>query len=255
MKLRESNIKRAIKQLFLKKKKNLVLLEPRPGLGDSIICAGLVKALSLRHPDTFFYYACTGKNTFHTISWILANNPNVYPVQTSGGKEARQLADFWNCQHWEIGINNLDYMKFDQHYYSQYQIPFSKRWDYGSITPGPKAYNLLKELNPNEDNFILVCDMRSSNQNYALTISNPKNLRIIKVFPATQNLCDWLLLAKKASEIHTVDTSFIHLVESFFYNSTDHPELHFHLARRAGTEFTRKLPWKTIYYPLLHQEI
>ena len=248
MKFRESNIKRAFKNLFLRRKKLLAILEPRPGLGDSIICVGLVRTIAQNHPEIFFYYACTGRNTFHTIAWLLIDLPNVFPVQTSGSKEARQLADFWNCQHLEICVNKIEYMKFDQCYYSKYNIPFSKRWENAIIKPGPKAKELLAAVNPGRQEFLLVCDMQSSNQEYTLNIQNPNNLRIIKVHPASNNLCDWLLLAECATEIHTIDTSFIHLLESYFYNSKKHPILFFHLARKAGTEFTRKLPWEIIQY-------
>ena len=42
----ESNIKRAIKNVFLKRQSNVVLLEPHFGLGDNLICIGLIRSIA-----------------------------------------------------------------------------------------------------------------------------------------------------------------------------------------------------------------
>ncbi len=245
---RESNIKRALKNIFFKRRKNIVVLEPRAGLGDCLICIGLLKQLAKKNPNTFYYFACIAPNSYHTIFWILNEIHNVCPIPVSGGKEARQLSGFWNCQHQEIGASFVDLKKFDASHYEQLNIPFSFRWEAGQIKPGPRSNELFKTLNPNNDNFILVCNTASSNVSFKLKIDNPSNYKVIYIYPATNNLCDWIDLMKAANEIHTIDTSFIHLVESFFYGANDYPKLFFHLARPSGTEFTRKLQWIMVAY-------
>lgn len=247
--LRESNIKRALKNIFLKRRKNIAVLEPRPGLGDSLICMGLVKQLAKKNPDKIFYYACITPKNYHTISWILNKVQNVYPILVSGGKESRQLSGFLNCQHISIGADYVDLKRFDASYYEQLNIPFSYRWELGQIKPGPRSIELFNKLNPKKEKYILICNTASSNRSYELKIDIPtKEYKLINVNPATNNLCDWVDLMNCASEIHTIDTSFIHLVESHFYGAQSLPGLFFHLARPAGTEFTRKLPWSLISY-------
>jgi len=245
---RESNIKRALKNLFLRRKRQIVMLEPRAGLGDSLICIGLIKELAKQHPDKFFYYACIAPHSYHTIAWILNELSNVYPIPVKGGKEARQLSGFWNCQHWEIGANFVELKKFDASYYEQLKIPFALRWELRQIKPGPQSKVLMDKLNPHHEEYIIACNMASSNVSFNLKIDNPNNKKIIYVHPATNNLCDWVDLMQGAIEIHTIDTSFIHLVESYFYKSESHPTLFFHRARPSETEFTRLLPWHTISY-------
>ena len=245
---RESNIKRALKNLFLRRKSGIVMLEPRAGLGDTLICAGLIKELANRNPNKFFYYACIAPKSFHTISWILSELSNVYPIPVKGGKEARQLAGFWNCEHWEIGASYVDLKRFDESYYEQLKVPFRFRWEENQIKSGPQAKKLLEKINPNKDEYILVCNTASSDVSYDLIIPNLRNIKVIYVYPATNNLCDWVELMNEASEIHTIDTSFIHLVEGYFYKSESHPKLYFHLARPSGTEFTRLLPWTLVPY-------
>ena len=245
---RESNIKRALKNLFLRRKRDIVVLESRAGLGDILICIGLVKQLAKQNPEKFFYLACIAPNSYHTVSWILNEVNNLYPIPVKGGKEARQLSGFWNCQHVEIGASYIDLKRFDASYYEQLNIAFSLRWEASQIKPGPRSHELLTTLNPDKNQYILVCNVASSDKSFTLKINNPENYKIIYVYPATNNLCDWIGLMRGAKEIHTIDTSFIHLAESLFFGDESYPKLFFHLARPSGTEFTRKLPWSSISY-------
>ena len=224
------------------------MLEPRAGLGDTIICIGLIRELAKQNPNKFFYYACIAPNSFQTIAWILSDVVNVYPIPVKGGKEARQLAGFWNCDHREIGASYVELQRFDQSYYDQLHIPFKARWERGHVKPGPQSKDLFLRLNPKGEDYILVCNQASSNMSYDLMIDNPDNKKIIYIHPATNNLCDWIDLINQALEIHTIDTSIIHLIESHFYKINTLPKLYFHLARPSGTEFTRLLPWTLVPY-------
>lgn len=107
MKFRETNIKRAIKNLFLPKKNNVIVVEPHLGLGDGIICLGLVRELSRRHPDYRFYYACLHR-CYHTLAWMFQDLNNVYLFAVNSGREARQFAGFLNARYLPIGIHHVD---------------------------------------------------------------------------------------------------------------------------------------------------
>ena len=65
--------------------------------------------------------------------------------------------------------------------------------------------------------------------------------------PLTNNIFDWTKLVLHADEIHTIDTAFVHFVESTLYQK-EAPALYYHLARQSPTEFTRRLPWQVITY-------
>lgn len=142
----------------------------------------------------------------------------------------------------------MELAKFDASYYEQLNVPFELRWKSGQIKPGPRSKELLKELNVDNTKYMLICNQASSDMRFNLKLDNPEKLKQIYVYPATNNLCDWANLIENASQIHTIDTSFIHLVESYFYGVKSHPQLFFHLARPSGTEFTRKLHWTSISY-------
>lgn len=216
------------------------------GLGDNLICLGLVKTIAARHPDKTFYYVCL-KNYFHSVAWMLQDLNNVFPLAVNSGREARQYADFKNASYLPIGIMNVDIRQFDQSFYAQHQVPFSARWDLAKSPAGLNSESLFQKLNPNNLPFILVCVKDSSGENYDLEVSNPSKCLVIQVCAATNNIFDWVDLVLGAQEIHTVDTGFIHFVENTLDPDTE-KKLYFHRIRKSPTEFTRRLPWKEVLY-------
>ena len=54
---RHTNFRRALKNLFSRPQKNVVVIEPNLGLGDSIIALGLVRELSAKTPIQNFIIA------------------------------------------------------------------------------------------------------------------------------------------------------------------------------------------------------
>lgn len=246
MKLRDSNLKLALKNLFLPKRKNWVVLEPHMGLGDSLICVSLIKTMAFRSPETTFLYACL-PHYFHSVAWMFKDIANVFPLVVSSGREARQYAQFKNVRYEPVGIKNVDIQKFDQSFYQQHQIPFETRWELAKTSAGPKSRELFEKLNPKNIAYMLVCKTDSSNRSHQMNISNEENLLIIEVEPKTNNIFDWTELVLAAKEIHTIDTAFIHLVENILDVNTN-KKLCFHKIRQSPTEFTRRLPWNEILY-------
>lgn len=246
MKFSESNLKKSLKNIFLSNRKDVYLLEPQLGLGDSLINIGLIKTLSLNNPGNFYYYACL-PSSLHSVNWMFRDLPNIYPTPVNSGKEARQLADFYNCKHIFIGGPNLEQKRFDEFYYAQHQVPFESRWALASVPSGPNADFLFNKLNPNNDPYILVNATQSGNIKHNLRINNLMGKKVIEVFPATKNIYDWSTLVLNADEIHTIDTSFVHFVENIYAQSS-RLGLFYHLARISNTEFTRRLPWQSIEY-------
>jgi len=246
MLLKHSNIKLALKNLFLPRRKNCIVLEPNTGLGDSLICSGLVKTIATRSPEKTFYYACLRQN-FHSVCWMLQDLHNVFPLAVNSGREARQYAGFKNASYLPIGVQGVDIRRFDEFFYQQHQVPFDVRWDLANTPAGPSSKALYAKLNPKNIPYILVCTDDSSGEEYQLDIPGIPNLLAIKVHRATHNIFDWTDLVLGAQEIHTVDTAFIHLVENILSVDTS-IKLLFHRIRQSPTEFTRRLPWQEILY-------
>ena len=246
MSFKDSNIKLAFKNLFLPRRKNCVVLEPHMGLGDSLICLGLIKTIAEREPTQTFYYACL-PSYFHSVAWMLQGLNNVFPIPVNSGREARQYAEFKNATYLPIGIHDVDIRRFDEFFYAQHQVLFDQRWELATTPTGPNSQHLLNQLNPEHRPFLLVCKKDSSGKAHQLNVTNQDSLLVIEVHPATNNIFDWTDLVLGAQEIHTIDTAFIHFVENTLKADSD-KKLCFHRIRQSPTEFTRRLPWQELLY-------
>jgi hypothetical protein len=247
MKFRETNLKRSLKHIFLKRNANIVVIESHLGLGDHLICQGLVREIARREPNKIFYFACLPRN-YHSVTWMFQDLDNLFVFCVSSGREARQYSGFLNASIIYIGIKNVELQRFDEFFYEQHQIPFNLRWTNAKVFPGPHSENLYQQLNSGNDKYILVCDESSSGiLNKELKIRNTLNLKVIKTFPASNNIYDWTTLILKATEIHSIDTSFLHLVESVLYDQQPMP-LYYHKIRTTIGKFSRRLPWQEIEY-------
>jgi hypothetical protein len=246
MKFRDTNVKRTIKNLIFPRKNDVVVLEPHLGLGDGIVCLGLVRELSKRHPKVKFYYACLHR-CYQSLAWMFQDLDNIYLFAVESGREARQLAGFLNAAYLPIGIVDVDIKRFDAYFYQQHQVDFSLRWSSPQVRPGPRADELFERLNSHGEPYLLTCSSESGLVSYELKITNPNAKKIITVTPLTNNIFDWVNLVLKADEIHTIDTAFVHLVESLLEPDSQ-KKLYYHLARQSPTEFTRRLPWKVVSY-------
>ena len=245
MKFRETNLKRALKNCFLRRKKDLYVIEQHLGLGDHLICIGLIRAL-VKDTDKTFYLACLPQN-YHSVTWMFKDLSNLFIFTVSSGREARQFSGFLNAQLLQIGVNDVDVHRFDAFFYEQHHVPFDLRWQNAYVSPGPNSEKLYEQLVPNQEKFMLVCDASSSGKSSGLKIENPHHLKMIYVFPATNNIFDWTKLILQASEIHSIDTSFLHLVENIFYQQPNVP-LHYHKTRKTIGHFSRRLPWQEVNY-------
>lgn len=242
----ESNIKRAIKNLITRPNPNIAILEFHMGLGDNLVCIGLVRELVRKNPQTVFYYPCP-KSSFHTISWIYHDLKNIYPFAIQHAREIKQFVGFMNGVLIQVGHVGVDIKQFDASFYAQHNVPFEVRWTGAKVAPGPQSEALYDTLNPLDEAYILVCTTQSGGKKYSLNIPNPRQRKVIEVHAATPNLYDWMKLTLRAEEIHTIDTSYVHFVESVLHGQPP-PKLFYHLARPSETEFTRKLPWTTLTY-------
>lgn len=247
--LHESNIKRAIKHLFLRRRQDIVVIEPRFGLGDSIVNSGLVHYLAVNNPHKVYYYVCPNPAYYHSVRWMLFTLNNVCTIRAQHGREARQLSGFWNATYLGIGVKNIQnyFGAWDQYFYRQGGVPFEMRWEMALAPAGSGSDELYDRLNPSNEDYLLVCHTHSSGVKNHLRINNPNNKKIIEVFPATNNLFDWTRLIFEADEIHTVDTAFLHLVESCLYKKPG-PDLYYHLCKGPSRGFSSRLPWVEIAY-------
>lgn len=188
--------------------KSLLLLG-HMGIGDLLLCNGLIRTLSEK------YFAidiiCFEKNKKTSLQ-MFEDKTNIDFIGVNTDEEARNL--FFNNKMLytdSISLGNFgkNFMKnseyFDESFYKQADVSYEDRW---------KKFKIGYESKYIEnENFAFIHDASSNGNN--LTIDKKyidKTLTIIKP-EANMGFFDYIPYIKKAKEIHCIDSSFAILVE------------------------------------------
>lgn len=180
------------------------------GLGDMIICNGMVRELAKQYEK--IYLPCYVSNG-PSVSFMFSDLPNVIIQEIYGPNEIFTLQMHHEAQGNKVlklgiylGEPHLDPETFDQMFYRQAGVEFSKRWDGFKIPPQ------ILDVPIFEKTIAFICD--SDERGFRIDDSKI-NPEIIKVRPwHSSTIFDFIPYISKASEIHCIDTSWLHLVES-----------------------------------------
>jgi hypothetical protein len=183
------------------------------GLGDHIICNGLVREICNNSKNSFLLPA--KKHNFETVEFMFRDLKNLIVVPVAGDECIGSLSSELNCKVLTIGHQFLNsYKKFDQSFYDQLNINFNKRWSSFSVTRDLEREAELYDRSNAKDNFIFVHDDQDRNMNIDAKYLQDKN--IIKADRKMTNIIfDYLSILENAKEIHCIESSFLFLVDSF----------------------------------------
>lgn len=228
----------------LKKEKEIVLFH-HLGLGDSIVCNGMVNYISHQFNRV---YLVVHERYFDQIKFLYSNNEKIGLVSVSSDND-KKLFDFTKKNNLKILKVGFEYRKrgpFNIMLYKQLNLDFKISFKYfNPPSDEEKSEKLeihLKKYYSIKEDFILVHD-QSDDTNYDLKInSNIGLIKIEKDSDIFKNLFLYIPLIKKAKEIHCVDSSFIHLVEHVETNS----KLYYHTNRNSNINLTKD--WIKINY-------
>jgi hypothetical protein len=183
------------------------------GLGDHIICNGLIRNI-ISINETYMMFV--KPHNFNSVSFMFRDILNLKYIQTDDAGAINTLnlnSDINNKII--IGFSSKFGISWDEFFYYQHSIDFKKRWSDFKITRDyHREFNLFNKLNPNNENFILI--HKNGSDSIDRINNQILNDKIKKIFVEnlTGNIFDYLLLAEKADEIHCIDSSFIHLIDS-----------------------------------------
>lgn len=227
------------------------------GLGDHIICNGLVRFIQRKEPKRIVLVVKESNRNnvsrmYRDCGWI-----DYHPVETDH--------EFYNYHknNPQIKLLRVEYDKklhfaFDRSFYESVGVSFKERWDSWYLERDFEQENLLKrEINLPKD-FIFVHDQSSSGK-FDLKIDS--DLPVIKLskLQCEKSIFDWMGVIEDAKEIHCIDSSIIHLINSM---PDIKSELYFHsvkdtrwmtvdgvgLPLQNGLGFKKKDEWKYIRY-------
>ena len=193
------------------------------GLGDHIICNGLVRNIYKNYAASFpeIFLFCKDVN-FKSVAFMYSDLKHLQIIKVKNDKGVKDyLKRLNNYKLKKIGFEFRDLKNryFDQDFYKIAGIDFNKRWDDFSVI---RNYNREKELfqrlelKPLE--YIFLHDNINRNfkidQKYVIN----KNKKIIKPF-GTETIFDWCTVLENAKEIHCIDSSFRLLADSLQLNT------------------------------------
>jgi hypothetical protein len=229
------------------------------GLGDHIICNGLVRELCKTQERVYYFVK---NHNMDSVSFMYRDEPKIELVGVEDDWEVPgKLKN--DIDLLKIGFEHLQTRgnNFDASFYKQIGLDFSLRWEGFYVERDHQAEcQLLKELNPNNEPYAFVHDDPSrglfadlSVVQKGLTIIKPSNCFLngrLKPEFEKYNLFHWIGVLETSEEIHCMDSSFKCLIESF--PNLKHPKLFFHRYIKGPYEVcTTRQNWVIIKTPSL----
>ena len=209
------------------------------GLGDHIICNGLVRQLG---SATRFMPMASELGAANTLVVKHSNLDNVMRMFRDINLTFAPVSESHQTFYGEVNLgwlaNGDRTLNFDETFYKHAGVDFSHRWDSFHIERDYKQEKLVSDYLNLPPRFALVNDVASAGKaNVNIQTELPK-IHLTRPL-VEKSMFDWMEVIERATEIHCINSSFVHLVDSmnpkaklFFYD--DRPEL----------PFTRRLEWE-----------
>jgi len=226
------------------KKEKKIFLHHHLGLGDHIICNGLVNVLSKKYSILLIvkYKNYSSVRHLYKESKKVRVIPLLSFLTKTIHRERRvtlKLGKVFNRNVLFVGFQkNSTLINWDKNFYDQVNIPFKERYQEFYV---PKY---KKVINVPENDFRLI-HSKSSTGEYNLKIKNADIQNIFVTKSKNRNIFAYTKLIEEATEIHCIDSAFIHLVDSYDLKNT---KLFYHNIRKADVYFTFNNSWEVVNY-------
>jgi hypothetical protein len=203
------------------------------GLGDHIICNGLVRSL-IRENETYTMFV-KGHNKktvefmyrdLKNLNFMVANDYDVkrFFNQNNISESDKIIAGFT----WISGSKS-----FDESFYLQNDVPISKRWEKFYVNRDlSKEKELFYKFDVVEGNYVFIHDDSTRNYNINEDLIINKNLKIVRpVLGLTENVFDYCYLMQNSLESHFIDSSFRLIFDSLKLRNTN---IFYHIKMKGG---------------------
>lgn len=224
---------------------NTFYLYTHLGLGDIILCNGLIRNVCKQKQHVTIF--CKPKY-YVSVSYMLRDlqNLNILPYDDTQAIEHIQNISKDNVYY--VGHHNIDNLiqtfTFDECFYKQIGLNFERRWsDFFILRDINLEDSFFKQVAPKQP-YVFIHDDFDRGFHIDETYVN-KNLQIFRP-TISDNIFKYCKIIENASEIHCMDSSFKHIVDSL---PIQHNKLFYHLYIRGTNNraYTQsKLDWKKI---------
>lgn len=224
-----------------------VIIQPHLGLGDTIICNGLINKLS----ESFDVIYLPIKDRYaEMIKYLFKDNNKLNFFEVSYSNSTYDVLSFGNKNKvpiLRIGFEKQKNNPFNTWFYDQTGIDYKISYEMFRLPKNEKQsielYNHLLEYYKieNEDYNLVHCE--SYNKNFDLKeINNFKNIFVSKESDLFKNMFLYEKVIKNAKEIHCINSSFFHLVDRLPTNA----RLYYHNVRHSNFYMSEK--WNLVKY-------
>lgn len=188
------------------------------GLGDHIICNGMIRYFCKKYDNVVIFCKT---NYYDNVSYMYRdlNNLEIFNFSDDFG-----VVEFIN-QNSNVknnlikpGFENLDScldrMTFDEAFYYLAGLDFKIRFDEFYFERDlEKEDEVCKTLNPNNEKYIFVLD--DVKRGYSIDMSKVTDKYKVITNDFRFGLFDFIKLLENAEEIHTMQTGFLDLINSY----------------------------------------
>jgi hypothetical protein len=179
------------------------------GLGDHIICNGMVRHFYERNNDM---QLCVAFSNARNVEHMYRDLPSLQLIQINKPTDA----DYLGTDVMRIGFDKLPkyfgQMSFDRAFYDIAKLDFNIRFDkFGFERDYDREQQLIKELNPEGEPFIFIHDAPDKGFNIRTPDTKYKIIRNDLRFL----IFDYIGLIEAAEEVHFMQSSFKELICSY----------------------------------------
>ena len=220
------------------------------GLGDHIILNGLIR--NIVDTKSIYFIFCKKQN-IDSIEFMFNDLENVHILSVNSDADVLTfLKSKKDINLIKIGHENLEFFKrfynctWDESFYRQMNIDFKERWDSFYYVRDTETENdLFCKLNPDNEKFVLIHNIDSTGTdriNYKIISPSYKKIFVTK----SKTIFDYGKLIEDAEEIHCIDSSFKHLVDSLDTNALLFYHKHYNLRSSSLDTHIHKKNWKLL---------
>jgi len=230
-----------------------ILLYHHLGLGDHIICNGLVREYCKKYEQVAIF---SKPHNYASVSFMFRDLPNLTVIQ-GDDKFARR---FMLLNKFRLARPRYDYVKivsheflerhqnssFDKEFYKIAGIDFVKKWD-SFFVKRERERELFNQVVQKGDYIFVhedvprgyIVNKKLIRKDYAIFIPERKS---------TDNIFDYCTIIEEAKEVHVIDSSFLSLIDCLPYKNKAQ-KLYFHQYARENNSYvipTLKKKWNII---------
>lgn len=196
-------------------KKSTLHVHHHLGLGDHIICNGLIRSLVDSKGKISLFVR---ENNFPRVRRMYDNDPRiefvVVPMTTNECRFVDGYIDSCGGDLLRLGFDQIQKsssLNFDQVFYIFAGVPFDNRWTKFYIRRDHREeQRVLSKLNPTGEAYMFVHDDPS--RGFSFDPPNSGGLKIIRNDPS-EDIFSMIGVLENASEIHCMESSFRCLIE------------------------------------------